>query len=117
MLPKASGGDHGNQYTGGKNDTAVDFAKPTKLQAVEALGFTPKQAERFETLADHPEEVAQAKAEARENDDLPTRTAVLSLIKRKQENAERERQEADVLRAAAVSTNALRTRFSSNQLV
>lgn len=26
-IPKVSGGDHGNQYTGGKKDTAVHFAK------------------------------------------------------------------------------------------
>lgn len=26
-IPKVSGGDHGNQYTGGKKDTTVLFAK------------------------------------------------------------------------------------------
>ena len=42
QVPKSSGGDHGNQYTGGKNDTAVDFAKP-KSEVIRDAGFTPKQ--------------------------------------------------------------------------
>lgn len=44
-VPKASGGDHGNQYTGGKKSNDAHFA-------------TEKQ---------------QAKAEARENDDIVSR--------------------------------------------
>lgn len=79
-VPKASGGDHGNQYTGGKNDTAVDFAKP-KADIIRDAGFTQKQVERFQTLAAHPEIVAQAKAEARENDDIISRSAVLNKIR------------------------------------
>lgn len=59
-VPKASGGDHGNQYTGGKNDSGVHFAS-TKAEVIEQAGFTPKQVQRFETLAAHPEIVEQAK--------------------------------------------------------
>lgn len=40
-----------------------------KYDVIEKAGFTPKQVERFQTLAAHPEIVEQAKAEARENDD------------------------------------------------
>jgi hypothetical protein len=68
---------------------------PTKRSAVEALGFTPKQAERFEALASQPDCVEQVKAEARENDDLPTRTAVLSLIKFKEDKRQSEYRQID----------------------
>ena len=69
-------------------DTAVDsFYRNTKRKAVEALGFSAKQAERFETMASHPDLVEQVKSEARENDDLPTRAAVLNLAKYKEKKA------------------------------
>lgn len=83
QIPKASGGDRRSEDF--KNDTGVDFETRSKHQTVESLGFTPKQAERFETLADNPDLVEQVKADARENDDIPTRTAVLNLAKYKRE--------------------------------
>ena len=67
----------------------------TKAQAVARLGFSQDQAERFETLASHPDLVEQVKAEARENDDLPTRTAVLNLIKYKEEKGRAEDRQID----------------------
>lgn len=93
-VPKATGGDHGNQYTGGKNDTAVDFGK-SKSDVIRDAGFTPKQVERFQTLAAHPEIVEQAKAEARENDDIVSRSLVLNMVRaQKQEEEKAKRQEA-----------------------
>lgn len=77
-LPKAAGGDR--RSVDFKTDTAVDFEKPTKAQAIESIGFTPKQVERFETLARHPEVVEQAKAEARERDDIVSRAFVLQKV-------------------------------------
>lgn len=65
-VPKASGGDRRSENF--KNDTAVHFE--TKQAVIEQAGFTPKQVQRFETLAAHPEAVERAKAEARENDDI-----------------------------------------------
>lgn len=62
------------------SDSGVAQAKPKKDTLAE-LGFTPKQAERFETLAKYPEVVAQAKAEARANDDIVSRSLVLTRIK------------------------------------
>ena len=62
QVPKASGGDHGNQYTGGKINTDDKFAT-SKTKVISDMGFTPMQVSRFETLAAHPEIVAQAKAE------------------------------------------------------
>ena len=63
-------------------DTAVGRSK-TKTEIVEDMGFSEKQAERFEVLADNPDVVEFVKAEARENDDVPTRTRVLELVSRK----------------------------------
>ena len=59
----------------------------TKEQAADRLGFERTQVHRFETLASHPDLVEQVKAEARENDDLPTRTAVLNLAKHREEKS------------------------------
>lgn len=91
-MPKASGKN--NQYVQEKvkNDTAVDFhyevnPKPpvqTKSEAIKSLGFDNKQAERFQTLAQHKDIVEQVKQEARSNDDLATRTAVLQAVRFKQ---------------------------------
>lgn len=79
-VPKATGGDHGNQYTGGKKDTAVKFA--TKQSVIEQAGFTPKQVERFQQMAAHPEAVARAKAQAREAGDILSRSKVLQEVGR-----------------------------------
>ena len=70
-----------------ENDTAVDFVKP-KSSVIRKTGFTPKQAERFQQLASHPEIVEQAKAEARENDDIVSRSLVLKKIKEKKRKSD-----------------------------
>jgi hypothetical protein len=64
-------------------DNGVDKSQ-SKKAALETIGFNQKQAERLETLAKHPEIVAQAKAEAREQDDIVSRSFVLEKIKAKQ---------------------------------
>ncbi len=80
QIPKAT---KGNQYTGKMvSDSGVDNQKPKK-QVIEELGFNQKQAERFETMASNKDIVEQVKAEARENEDIPTRTRVLQLVKEK----------------------------------
>lgn len=72
-------------------DTAVG-----KYEVIEKAGFTPKQVERFETLAAHPEIVAQAKAEAKENDDIVTRSLVLSMVKAHKKADEIEQARTDI---------------------
>ena len=63
-------------------DTDVHkLEQPTKQDVIRDAGFTPKQVQRFQTLAAHPEIVAQAKAEARENDDIVSRSLVLNMVK------------------------------------
>ncbi len=56
------------------------FEKP-KHEVIEELGFNRKQANRFEILANNKDLVEQVKQEARENDDIPTRTRVLELAR------------------------------------
>lgn len=66
-MPKASGGNHGNQYTSGKIPTSEEIAKPkpeskpieTKQEAAQKLGFNKQQVERFQTLAQHKDIVEQ----------------------------------------------------------
>ena len=86
-LPKAT--PNNNPFH--ENDSGVDLVK-TKSAVIKEAGFTPKQAERFQQLASHPEIVEQAKAEARENDDIVSRSQVLSKIKQAKREAEIQRQ-------------------------
>lgn len=78
------------------SDTAVARSKP-KSETVRGLGFTPKQVERFETLADNKDLVEQEKAKAREEGRMPTRTNVLNLAqeRKKQEALQREQIDRD----------------------
>lgn len=69
--------------------------KKTKSEMIEELGFEKKQAQRFEILADNPDLVERVKAEARENDDLPTRTQVINLAKEKARRAAEENRQID----------------------
>lgn len=66
----------------------------TKYETAKRLGFNKDQVKRFETLASHKDIVEQVKAEARENEDIATRTRALQLIKEKT----REEKDTDYLR-------------------
>ena len=88
VIPKATKAQ-GNQYSRKwKNDSSVEKPK-TKSEVITDLGFTPKQVERFEILANNPDVVEEVKREARENDDIPTRTRVIDIVqqRKKAENA------------------------------
>ena len=70
-------------------DTDVpSFERKTKTDIIKDAGFTPKQVQRFQTLAAHPEIVEQAKAEARENDDIVSRSLVLNMVKAEKKKEE-----------------------------
>lgn len=62
----------------------------TKSATIAALGLHEKQVERFERMAEHPDVVEQVKADARDNDDLATRSDVLRRIKDKDREEVRE---------------------------
>lgn len=87
QLPKAT---KGNQYTGKMvGDSTVPNQK-SKLETMADLGFSKKQVERLEILADNPDVVEQVKQEARENDDIPTRTRVIDIVQqRKKEQSDK----------------------------
>lgn len=74
QVPKASGGAPYHKST---MDTAV---QSTKASVIEKAGFTPKQVQRFEQMAAHPEAVARAKAQAREAGDILSRSKVLQEV-------------------------------------
>lgn len=76
-------------------DSGVDLIKP-KADVIRDAGFTQKQVERFQTLAAHPDIVEQAKAEARENDDIVSRSLVLNMVKAQKKADEIERARASV---------------------
>ena len=92
-VPKASGGDRRSENF--KNNTADTFEK-TKSEVISEAGFTPMQVSRFETLAAHPDLVEQAKAEARANDDIVSRSLVLEKVKEQKREALREQREKDI---------------------
>ncbi len=85
-IPKATG----NQHTVLLHP---EVQKQTKAEAVEANGFNREQARQFERMSEHPEAVAEAKAEARENDEVVTRSAVLEKIKAEKKRLEEENAE------------------------
>ena len=75
-VPKATNGG-ANQY---RAKTTAQSEKP-KSEVIREAGFTPKQVERFQTIAKHPEAVEMAKEEARTKDEIVTRSAVFQKIK------------------------------------
>lgn len=97
-IPKASGGEHGNQYTVAKNVPEDNFGKTDgtcvreektkkpveqpkpKSDAIKELGFTPKQVSQFQRMAEHEDVVHEAIAKAKENDEIVTRSAVMQKI-------------------------------------
>ena len=87
----------------------------SKQQVIEDAGFTVKQVQRFETLAAHPEIVEQAKAEARENDDIVSRSLVLNMVK-EQQRANREAQREDERQANAAKIEELATPLEAQGL-
>lgn len=103
-MPKASGKN--NQYVQEKvkSNSGVTFqseVKPpppvqTKEEAVKKLGFDKIQVSRFQTLAKNKDIVEQVKQEARDNDDLATRTAVLQAVKYKEKEDKKEQIKAIV---------------------
>lgn len=93
QVPKATNGG-ANQYRA--KSTAVSKER-TKAETIKDAGFTQKQAERFETLAKNPDIVEQAKAEARENDDIVSRSLVLNMVKSKKKEEQLEQAKQHIM--------------------
>ena len=79
-IPLGSGGNRGNQYTGGKKGAAPRFAK-TKAQAIKELGLSKDQVKDFEVMAENKAFVTTVKREAKESGSIPRRSDALQKIK------------------------------------
>ena len=90
--PKAKNGG-ANQYRA--KSTPLSNELKSKSDVIKDLGITQKQAERFQQLAAYPEIVELAKNEARENDDIVSRSSVLNKIK-EHKRAEKESKREEV---------------------
>lgn len=90
-IPKAQGQRNDLQLI----DTSGDKLKP-KAEVLRENGISQKTAERFQQMAEHPEIVHQAIAEARENDDIVSRAAVLKKIKAAKEEEKKEQRRAAI---------------------
>ena len=90
-IPKATPDNAKKQFS------PQDKLIPKKSETIKELGFTPKQTAQFQQMAEHEDVVMEAIAEARENDDIISRSAVLKKIdetkkaERKAEKEERKR--------------------------
>ena len=83
--------------------TAEPSIQP-KYEAAKELGFDANQVKRFQTLAANKEVVEQIKQEAREADDLPTRTAVLQAVKAIAKEQELQRRKDDFSKEVTTGT-------------
>ena len=70
----------GNQYTPKMETSAKVEESKTKTETVKELGFSKDQVSQFQQMAEHEDVVMEAIAEARENDDIISRSAVLKKI-------------------------------------
>ncbi len=66
-------------------DSSVDLLKP-KSETLKEIGIPQKTAERYQKMAQHEDIVREAIAEARENDDVVSRSAILGKIKKKEKS-------------------------------
>jgi len=78
-IPTRQGGDRRSDDFKLRSGAEFENTNKTKTEIVENLGFSQDQANRFEILADNKDLVEIVKAEARENDELPTKTRILDL--------------------------------------
>ena len=111
QVPKGNNGG-ANQYQA--KSTAV-ANKQTKADIIRDAGLTQKQVERFQTLAAHPDIVAQAKAEARENEDIVSRADILKRIQERR-RAEREARREDERQENATKIETLATPLDAQGL-
>ena len=95
-----------NQYGVGQSDTAVVLTK-SKADIIRDAGFTPKQVQRFQTMAAHPEIVEQAKAEARENDDIVSRAAVFDKLRNQKREEKKQAVQQRIDEYAMVQTGTI----------
>lgn len=101
-VPKASGGDRRSESF--KSSPEGTFEKG-KIETLSEMGLSKKQISQAQILAKNPIIVEQAKAEARENDDIVSRSFVLEKIKAvEREKREQRREDERIGNAEKVAT-------------
>lgn len=111
QIQKQSGGDHGNQYTGGKISPGVDFGKG-KMQTVADMGMSQRQVEQYQQMAQNPKAVQVAIQKAIENGDVVSRSQVMKEIKAlKDELKNREQEYANGQKAMAKEYDKLNRKY------
>lgn len=105
QIEKASGGDHGNQYTSGKNTGGSNFGtgdeeaddalakteklkSKTKKEKARELGFSMNQISEFQRMAKNQDLIEEVKAEAVTEKRVPTRQDVIKKIKNQEKKQE-----------------------------
>lgn len=96
-LPKASGGDHGNQYVSAKNPDGGNFGK-SKSEAIKDMGYDKHEVSDYQTMAKHPEVVQKVIEDALSRGEVVTKTQVLKEIKAAKKDAEDAREEVKRLK-------------------
>lgn len=86
-----------SKYNAAKRQDTDVKSFETKTEVIENAGFTVKQVQRFETLAKNRDIVEQAKAEARENDDIVSRSLVLNMVKSKKKEQQLEQAKQSII--------------------
>lgn len=81
---------------GGGTTKNEAIAKMMGMDAIKDKKKVEHMIDRFQTLAAHPEIVEQAKAEARENDDIVSRSLVLNMVKAQKKEQEIEQARANI---------------------
>lgn len=91
QIPKASGARTDLQPI----DSSVERLKP-KSEVIKELGFSPKQAERMQQMADNKPIVMQALQKARDKDDVASRAFILGEIKKEKRKEAIQKQVEDI---------------------
>lgn len=95
-MPKASG--KRNDLT--SSSRGEEVSKPTKAEALEKANINRNQASQYELMAANPDIVEQVIAEAKANDDIVSRSAVMEKIKEKKQAKKKQERKADIERQA-----------------
>lgn len=87
-IPKQSGGDHGNQYTGGKNRDESNFGK-TKSETISEMGYSKDQASDYQRMAQNQAVVNLVLEQAEREGRVVFHSEVMKRIKAKDAEIER----------------------------
>ena len=101
-IPKQSGGDHGNQYTGGKNRDESNFGK-TKAETVAEMGYSKDQVSDYQRMAQNPAVVNMVLEQAEREGRVVFHADVMRTIKAKDAEIEKLSRDRDSAEKAARS--------------